>query len=163
VFPNDTTGDVSEASPNDKPFFQATFKTMRWMPSFPFALSWLAYVGLDLTLGQPPLPEGKGSSSELPGTDRWCSVVPGQATKSASLGWVDMSQKNDKGVISTTVGHENFWPGLGRWQLGVKFENSDIEFGEGKYWDAPHTERIWSVAEHQSLCEPKAVGETCYE
>ena len=30
---------------------------------------------------------------------------------------------------------ENWWPGLGRWQMGLKLENAIVEFGEGKYWD----------------------------
>ncbi|CAI0642771.1 unnamed protein product [Colletotrichum noveboracense] len=135
VFPHDTTGDLKEASASTTPLFQGTFKPVAYVPSFPLSLNLLSYVGLDATLVQPPLPEGSGSQGELPGTDRWCSVAPGQYSKKASLGWFDIRQADEKGNI---VGeHENFWPGLGRWQVGIKMENSDVTFAVPKYWDAP--------------------------
>ncbi|KAI8944686.1 hypothetical protein F4801DRAFT_193319 [Xylaria longipes] len=139
VYPHDTTGDSSESRPNNAPLFQATFKPMRWAPSFPFSLSWLQYLGLDPSLVQPPLPAGEGSQGELPGTDRWCKIAPSQSTKRASLAWADLSQKNEQGELTSSVAHDNFWPGLGRWQLALKLEDTAIEFGEGIYWDAPET------------------------
>lgn len=139
VYPHDTTGDTSESRPSDVPLFQATFKPMRWVPSFPFSLSWLQYLGIDASLVHPPLPEGKGSQGELPGTDRWCKVVPGESTKHASLAWADLSQKDEQGKFATSVAHDNFWPDLGRWQLAVKMEDSDIDFGQGTYWHTPKT------------------------
>lgn len=151
VFPHDTEGDVAEAQASAAPFFRATVRPMRWVPAFPFSLSWLRYVGLDAALVQPPLPAGQGSRGELPGTDRWCRVLPGQSTRRASLAWVDLRQKDDedddKDDDALAGGppqheHENFWPGLGRWQLGVKLEDCDIEFGEALYWEAPPASRL---------------------
>lgn len=132
-------GDSSEARPSDVPLFQATFRPMRWAPSFPFSASWLRFLGLRACLVQPPLPAGNGSQGELPGTDRWCEIVPGQVSKRACLAWADLSQKNEQGVLATSVAHENFWPGLGRWQLALKLEDAAIDFGDGTYWDGPRT------------------------
>ncbi|EFQ33835.1 hypothetical protein CGRA01v4_10724 [Colletotrichum graminicola] len=137
VFPHDTSGDVKEASASATPLFQATFKTVPYVPSFPLSLSIFKYVGVDPTLVQPPLPEGDGSQCELPGTDQWCSISPGQSCRRASLGWFDIRQADEKGNV---VGeHENFWPGLGRWQIGLKMENSDVTFAEPKHWNAPRS------------------------
>jgi hypothetical protein len=32
---------------------------------------------------------------------------------------------------------ENWWPGIGRWRLGMKMEDATIEFPEGKHWVGP--------------------------
>jgi len=137
VFPHDTSGDVKEASASATPLFQATFKPIPYVPSFPLSLGIFKYMGVDPTLVQPPLPEGDGSQGELPGTDRWCSISPGQSCRRASLGWFDIRQADEKGNL---VGeHENFWPGLGRWQIGLKMENSDVTFAEPKHWNAPRS------------------------
>ncbi|KAI8635450.1 hypothetical protein F5Y19DRAFT_407830 [Xylariaceae sp. FL1651] len=106
VYPHDTTGDASESHPSDVPLFQATFKPMRWAPSFPFSLSWLQNLGFDLSLVQPPLPAGQGSQDELAGTDRWCKIIPEQSTKHARLAWADLSQKDEQGKVTSSVPHE---------------------------------------------------------
>jgi hypothetical protein len=121
------------------PFFQATFKPMRWTPRFPFTLSWLHILGFNTSLVQPPLPAGQGSQDELPGTERWCKISPVQTTKRASLAWADLSQKNEKGELTSSVAFDNFWPDLGRRQLAMKLEDTDIEFGIPIHWDAPQT------------------------
>lgn len=95
----------------------------------------LKYVGIDITLVQPPLPEGNGSQDELPGTEKWCSIVPGQHSRKTSVGWVDMRQTDDQ--RNALGDHENFWPNLGRWHLGLKMSEADIEFPEGRHWDSP--------------------------
>ncbi|KAF2968785.1 hypothetical protein GQX73_g4839 [Xylaria multiplex] len=135
VYPHDTTGDSSEPRPCDVPLFQTTLKPIRWVPGFPFYSSWLRYLGLEPCLVQPPLPTGKGSQGELPGTDGWCKIVPGISTKRASLAWADLSQKNEQSKLTSSVACENFWPDLGRWQLTLKLEDADIEFPEGIRWD----------------------------
>ncbi|KAI0911838.1 hypothetical protein F4823DRAFT_584382 [Ustulina deusta] len=137
VYPHDTTGELSEPKPCNIPLFQATFKPIRWTPGFPFSFSWLRYLGLPACLVQPPLPTGEGSQGELPGTDRWCKVEPSISTKRASLAWVDLSQKNGQGGFTSSVAYENFWPGLGRWQLTLKLEDADVDFPEGIYWYTP--------------------------
>lgn len=70
VYPHDTSSHPSEAQPSNVPFFQATVKPFRWAPAFPFSASWLGYAGIDISLVQPPLPQGNGSQDELPGTDK---------------------------------------------------------------------------------------------
>ncbi|PHH71739.1 hypothetical protein CDD80_5037 [Ophiocordyceps camponoti-rufipedis] len=69
----------------------------------------------------PPLPHGHGSQGELPGTDRWCSFLPKQYSRSTRVGWFDLAQGDH-------APYHNFWPGLGRWQLGFKMENADVVF-----------------------------------
>ncbi|KAH9888299.1 hypothetical protein F4778DRAFT_755864 [Xylariomycetidae sp. FL2044] len=164
VYPHDETGSNNNSgddattetlhTPSPRPLFQATFLPLRWAPAFPLSLSFLKYVGIDAGLVHPPLPAGRHGGDEehhLPGTDRWCKVMPVQSTRRAVLGWMDMSQKEGDGngdgnggaMMATTSGvepdHENFWPGLVRWHLAIKLEDADIEFGEGEYWDSPRT------------------------
>ncbi|ETS87245.1 hypothetical protein PFICI_01073 [Pestalotiopsis fici W106-1] len=134
VYPHDTCDGASEVQASNVPFFQAIVQPLRWAPPFPFSASWLGYAGLDISLVQPPLPEGNGSQGELPGTDKWCKILPGQASNNTSLAWIDLSQRDEQGALNGQ--NENFWPNLGRWQLGVKMENCDIDFGEGVYWSA---------------------------
>ncbi|KAK7970620.1 hypothetical protein PG996_000951 [Apiospora saccharicola] len=133
VYPHDTDDDVAETYASEIPFFQAKIRSLQWAPSFPLSSNLLKYIGIDISLVQPPLPTGDGSQKELPGTDHWTKVVPGQKTKNACLTWVDMWQGSE--TITTRDGYENFWPGLGRWQLGLKMEDADIEFGEPIHWN----------------------------
>ncbi|RDA88717.1 hypothetical protein CP532_4065 [Ophiocordyceps camponoti-leonardi (nom. inval.)] len=121
VFPHDTTGDRSEASPSPVPFFQASFKPVSYAPRFPFATRWLGLLGFNTTIVMPPLPRGAGSQGELPGTDRWCSFLPNQYSRSTRVGWFDLAQPEN-------APYDNFWPGLGRWQLGFKMEKADVVF-----------------------------------
>lgn len=139
VFPHDTTGDLSEAAPSTKSFFQASFKPLRYVPSFPTTTTLLKYVGVDVTLVQPPLPEGHGSQGELPGTEQWCSIIPLEHSNKTSLGWFDIRQQAVEPGNGAADRHENFLPKLGRWHLGVRMDNADIEFPEGKYWDSPRS------------------------
>ncbi|KAI1497223.1 hypothetical protein F5X99DRAFT_397709 [Biscogniauxia marginata] len=143
VFPHDTVSDASESQPSDRPLFQTTFQPVRWVPSFPLSLDWARYVGIDTSVVHPPLPEGHGSQNELPGTERWCKVVPLESTRQATLGWADMSQRDDQGSgdggTVSSVECENFWPDIGRWQLAIKMQDAVINFGIGEYWDAPRT------------------------
>jgi hypothetical protein len=103
------------------------------------------YVGFDLLLVQPPLPTGKGE--ELLGTEDWCAIMPLQASKRASLGWWDMTMKcvdesssplEGGGNEGGEVKHENFWPGIGKWRIGMKMEDATIEFPEGLKWVGPN-------------------------
>ena len=140
VFPHDTNGDASEAAASKTPFFRASFKPVPYVPSFPASVGLLRYAGIDPSLVHPPLPEGGGSQGELPGTDRWCAVVPGEYSRRTSVGWFDLRQADGGGGGSGGGGageFENFWPGLRRWNLGVRMDDADIDFPEGRYWDAP--------------------------
>ncbi|KAF5562511.1 hypothetical protein FNAPI_3158 [Fusarium napiforme] len=142
IYPHDTlptdSASSESASPDPTPFFQATFKSIRYAPSFPFRTSWINYLGFDTTLVFPPLPEGSGSQGELPGTDQWCSVVPQQSTSKCMLGWFDVEQHRDE-EGKLTGEFENFWPGWSKWQIGIKMENSVIEFDHPETWEPPRT------------------------
>lgn len=135
IFPHDTSGDEAETSASNTPLFQANFKPIRYLPSFATSTNLLKYVGLDATLVQPPLPAGNGSQDELPGTDQWCAIVPGQSARKTSVGWFDTRQ-GEEGE-QTEGAFENFWPESRRWHLGVKMEDADIDFPNGKHWDPP--------------------------
>ncbi|KAF4446358.1 hypothetical protein F53441_9981 [Fusarium austroafricanum] len=142
VYPHDTlpldSASTESASPDPTPFFQATFKPMRFAPSFPFRTSWINYFGFDTTLVLPPLPEGSGSQGELPGTDRWCTVIPQQSTSKCMLGWFDVEQQRDQdGNVKGEF--ENFWPGWSKWQMGIKMQDSVIEFDLPETWETPRT------------------------
>lgn len=133
VYPHDTHGDASEAQPSAVPFFQATWAPIRFVPAFPFATGWVNRLGLDTTLVMPPLPRGRGSRGELPGTDAWCSLVPNQYSRRTRLGWFDIAQPEAAADAAADDDaapehHPNFWPGLRRWQLGLKMENADLRF-----------------------------------
>ncbi|RGP63331.1 hypothetical protein FSPOR_8699 [Fusarium sporotrichioides] len=141
VYPNDTapidssSGFSESAVPASTPFFQATFKPVGYTPSFPFRTSWLNYLGFDPTLVFPPLPEGTGSQGELPGTDRWCSIVPQQSSSKCKLGWFDVEQyRNGDGNSDGT--YENFWPGWRKWQIGFKMGDAVIGFDHPETWEA---------------------------
>lgn len=135
VFPHDTTGDPSEAAPSRKPFFRARFKPIPYVPSFPVSTRLAKYVGYDLSFAQPPVPEGNTSQGELSGTDKWCALTADESSRKASLGWFDLRQADEQG--NTTSEFENFWPGLKRWKLGLKMEDTDFDISEGRYWEPP--------------------------
>ncbi|KAE8444574.1 hypothetical protein EG329_014498 [Mollisiaceae sp. DMI_Dod_QoI] len=132
------------------PFFTTIFQPISYFPSFTCSTNWAKYVGLDLDLAQPPLPEGQGV--ELVGTQRWCKIVPVETSKTTSLGWYDLRQRSEgAGERDPLLGAdrggteglgeeewENFWPGLGRWRIGIKMEDTVIGFPEGKHWDGPN-------------------------
>lgn len=108
------------------------------MPSFPSSTRLLQWLGIDPTLVLPPVPQGEGSLGELPGTDQWCKIVPVESSSSTTVGWFDLQQgkQNDGGDQQQ---HENFWPGLRRWNLGVRMDDAVIEFPDGKHWSAPRS------------------------
>lgn len=131
-------------TPSATPFLQATFKPLRFAPSFPFQTTWLNYLGVESTLALPPLPAGDGgdggdgSRGELPGTDRWCAVVPRQSSSRCSLGWFDLAQHRD-GEGRLTGEFDNFWPGWGRWHFGFKMHDAVTVFDHPETWDPPRT------------------------
>lgn len=126
VFPHDTFGDETEATASSTPFFQATMKKVPLIPSFPFSSRWLSHIGIDLEAVHPPLPEGQGSLGELPGTKSWCAFTPNFSGKTVSFVTFDMQQyrDDDKKLSQRST---NFWPGLGRWRVGMMMENATME------------------------------------
>lgn len=135
VFPyeNDDASHLADMTPSPTPLFQASFKTIPYVPAFPLSTQWARYAGLDTTLVQPPVPQGK--AKEIVGTDRWCRCVVAQQSSRTHVGWFDLSQRDEEGRFSALF--ENFWPGMGRWQLGVRMDDAKIEIPEGEFWDGP--------------------------
>lgn len=79
TLPNNTLSISVLPHGSTKPFFTATFRPMSYTPSFPLSTSIAKYIGLDLELVQPPLPEGKGEHES--GTQRWCRIMPFESGK----------------------------------------------------------------------------------
>jgi hypothetical protein len=110
---------------------------MPYVPSFPLSTAWFNSLGLDTTLVQPPLPAGPHASlGELPGTDRWIATKPCEYSRRCELGWVDMAQ-GDEGRPREDC--PNFWPGLGRWQVGVRMADAVVDFGVPETWEPPRS------------------------
>jgi len=156
VYPHDTSGDITEARAAKTPFFSAVFKPSQYIPNFPLSWGFAAYVGIDVTLVQPPLPKGNGSQGELPGTEKWCKILPVQYSYKASIGWWDLKKStaprdsgeelteedgllaNRDGTMNDAASHLTFadWsPDIARWSLGVKMEDATIVFDVGSHWD----------------------------
>jgi len=54
------------------------------------------------------------------------------------LGWFDVEQHRDE-EGKLTGEFENFLLGWSKWQIGIKMENSVIEFDHPKTWEPPRT------------------------
>ncbi|KAK7733679.1 hypothetical protein SLS53_008146 [Cytospora paraplurivora] len=131
VFPFDD--DQDEASASLTPLVQATFKTVPYVPALPLSTKWVGYFGVNTALVQPPVPQGK--TKELVGTEQWCKCPLWQYSPKTHIGWFDLRQRDEAGNLTALF--ENFWPGLGRWQLGVRMDDTDFELPEGEYWRFP--------------------------
>jgi hypothetical protein len=145
VYPREQGGSRTPSELHQKPFFAATYKPISYLPRFPSSTEWFKYLGVDLNFVQPPLPEGRKEDVELPGTNRWTMVKSVERSSKTSLGWWDMKRgplTEEDGILTRNsedsdliAGEfENWWPGLGRWRLGMKMEEATIEFPEGKHW-----------------------------
>jgi hypothetical protein len=131
-----TPYDASEAKPSEKPFFQCTIKPISYAPSFPFSTAWFKYFGIDESLVHPPLPQGRGESQELAGTDKWCKLAGfSESSNNSKLAWADMSQRDEDGIAPDEF--ENFFPGLRRWNLAVKLTDATVFFPPPETWETP--------------------------
>lgn len=150
VFPLEMSGSGTKRTRSSSPFFSAIYKPISYAPSFPLSTSAAKYVGLDLTLVQPPLPDGTASSQkELVGTQQWCEVMPLEWSRKTSLGWWDLKAgeateedallggDRSTGSGGSGTGYENWWPGIGRWRIGLMMEDAVIGFPEGERWNGP--------------------------
>lgn len=101
----------------ERPFFSATFTTVKWAPSGPLSTR---YSPLDTTLVQPPLPAG--DVPILCGTDTWklCKLLIW--THRATAVWVD--------VTTTDENEGNAWPVVKPWRLGICLEDATIELAK---------------------------------
>jgi len=145
--PTDTSSDAlrfQAFSPEPSattPFFSATINPVRYTPSFPFSSAWLDYLGMSTHILQPPLPEGKPADLVV-GTDNWSRSHPVLKSGKAKLVWFDMKQPEEdpKKVTGTgsgagdallaKKGHENWWPGMRRWHIGLYCPDATLELGE---------------------------------
>ncbi len=137
VYPHqDSTSDIAPKVGTDgvRPFFTATYKPIPYLPNFPSSTAAAKYLGVDLNLVQPPLAVGNGAQGELPGTEDWCSILPYQYSRKTGFGWWDFKQEEHRGGEGEEEGGENWWPGMGRWQLGTMMKDAKIVFSEGKRW-----------------------------
>ena len=150
-----TPADASESSPvkvevyradpsSTQPFFSATIHPISYLPAFPMSSSWLSYLGISTCILQPPLPEGDPADLVV-GTKDWKISNPILKSKRAKIVWIDMKQpdedwKNGEAAAGQEEGdtlltkhgngHENWWPGMRRWHLGMICENATLELGE---------------------------------
>lgn len=129
----------AEEIQSTSPFFRITYKPIPFTPTIPASTSLAKLIGLDLTLVQPPLPNG--DVEELPGTDDWCSIMPFVSSRKTSLEWCDLKQKVteedallDVPPLDSPGGYENWWPGLNRWKLGLRMEDATVDFPAGEHW-----------------------------
>lgn len=120
-------------TPAPQPLFAATFTPTTYFPRLPISTSLASYIGLDLTLAQPPLPTQSTPQGELPGTERWCRLMPYEYCPKAEIGWWDLRQ-GEEGRKGGRAGSEHFWPGAGRWAMGVRMENTEFSFPVGEFW-----------------------------
>jgi hypothetical protein len=145
VYPREQGSSENSSMLDKKPFFTATYKPISYLPKFPSSTNLFKYLGIDLNLVQPPLPQGSKADVELARTHQWTMVKSLEWSSKTSLGWWDMKQSPRIGEDETPTRSsedsdpvagefENWWPGIGRWRLGMKMEEATIEFPEGKHW-----------------------------
>ncbi|KAJ2899564.1 hypothetical protein MKZ38_002997 [Zalerion maritima] len=143
VYPHDLhpSTDPAESKPSTVPFLTATMKSVPFVPSFPATTSLAGMIGMDISLVQPPLPEGNGSQDELPGTSDWARILPVQKSWKTHAVWVDLKQEDLPAGATTPKGMEgraeNFFPGLSRWILGARMDDATIDLEAGKHWPKP--------------------------
>jgi hypothetical protein len=107
---------------------------------------------MDLTIAQPPLPLGANNKPLLPGTDRWCALLPLEYSSKTSFGWWNLKPGRpteedpllagaesgfDEDGSHGNEGKQEWWPGLGKWRIGLRMEEATVEFPEGEHWYGP--------------------------
>ena len=141
-----------DAPPSENPFFTASLQSLKYLPSwysFPFNSTWATYFGFGSHLVQPPLPVG--DTKEECGSEIWLRSKPEMWSKKTRAVWWDMQQEksNDsaeapsesetdpllskKGpgkAVKLLDGVDNWWPGLGRWRIGLWLDDAVLTLGE---------------------------------
>lgn len=77
---------------------------------------------------QPPLPEGKDKEIE-PGTEEFLKTEGDIFSKSAKIVWFDMKQPGGGKKGDDGKDRKNWWPGLGRWHLGIWLKEAELNLG----------------------------------
>ncbi len=91
-------------------------------------------LGTDVKLVGPPVPQGP--EPELVGTTRWAAARPTMFSWRTHACWFDMRQPDGERQPGQ---YENFWPGMSRWVLGTRMEDTDFVLGAPEHWDPPRT------------------------
>ena len=96
-------------------------------------------MGLPSKFLQPPLPVGNLPEMEV-GTDNWVLCAPTLKSRRCRLIWLDMQQDQpaEDGVeddgspktASQDKSADNWWPGMGRWKLGMSMDDATMVIGE---------------------------------
>lgn len=97
---------------------------------------------------QPPLPTGVPPNIEV-GTDVWMLLSPVIKSRKTRIVWLDMEQHridddssegaNKKNVPSQHKGSaDNWWPGMGKWRLGMSCEDAVLELGHPELLKSDH-------------------------
>lgn len=138
--------------PTAPPFFTCTILPVSYFPfSFPLSTSWGSLLGLDPHLVQPALPTGPEDEPELCGSEDWKRSLPVLRSKAARLVWIDLRQPSVAAEGRTgeegegegegdallrkdgsRSGEENWWPGVGRWRLGIWCQEGELTLGEAE-------------------------------
>ncbi|EME81770.1 uncharacterized protein MYCFIDRAFT_138667 [Pseudocercospora fijiensis CIRAD86] len=140
IYPFDTSGDSSESGPSEKPFFQMSFSPLlHGIVQIPFSTHLYGLLGVNVTLVQPPVPQGQDVYGAMVGTQTAKSVVPGQSSDKTTAGTINLSQAGGDGEETgfNAVGDEyypNFWPGLLSTNVGLRMEDATITFSEPVVW-----------------------------
>lgn len=141
IYPFDTSGDPAEAGPaSNKPWFQMKFSPLLdGILQIPFTTDLYGLAGVNLTLAQPPVPQGQDVFGALAGTETWKATVPGQYSEKTSVGTFDISQEGGDGEETgyNAVGDEyypNFLPGLLSTNAGFRMEEARITFSAPTVW-----------------------------
>lgn len=145
VFPPGTTdGDGTY------PFFACTLTPWKWIPAVPVSTAWIP---LDLTQVQPPIPEPAGHKEAVKaeiegppidpydtnpkhemalcaGTDRWCAYNITSKVPSARGCWVEVQKTGEE-----ADGSERFFPqGLQPWSFGGWMEDAVLDITAPIEW-----------------------------
>lgn len=118
VFPPDTTA--------TSPFFTATVKPFRWLPSFPFSSKALVI--------NPPVPaSGKDGEEELCGTDKWVRTAMAFSCKNAKLCSTDVVQPLGEGEEDIALA--SWWPKVKPLKIGLCLEGASFGLATGEFFE----------------------------
>ena len=84
---------------------------------------------------QPPLPAGE--TKEECGSEVWLRSKPELSSKKTRAVWWDMRQEGinepaEGSGDSEAEGVDNWWPGLGRWRIGLWLDDAILTLGEAE-------------------------------
>jgi hypothetical protein len=87
VYPREQGDSGAPSKLRLKPVFAATYKPISYVPKFPSSTNLFKYLGIDLNLVQPPVPQGPKEDVEPSETHQWTVVNSLERSSKTSLGW----------------------------------------------------------------------------